>query len=129
MDVLAFVEEHKKQEDAKRKKKLPKASSSRSSSLRNKVREEYPGRIVEGLSTPVESGVGLVAPFAVVIEAQFLDKVSDVPVVLLRQVYMVQTVQKTVEFPQQFLDKVVVLPVMVQDRGFRPDSAETRAVL
>ena len=104
------------------------------------MREEYPDRIMEGLSTPVESGVGLVAPFTVVIEAQFLD---DVPVVLLRQVLrsrqyrkpssslrcstwtkwwscplwcktgiFVQTVQK----PMQFLDKVVVLPVVVQDR-------------
>ena len=32
----------------RRKKKLPKASSSRSSSLRNRVREEYPDRIMEG---------------------------------------------------------------------------------
>ena len=78
----------------KRKKKLPKASSSRSSSLRNTAREDYPNHIMEGLSTPavqrsmekraqfmlqalqllilLESGVSLVAPFADVIEAQFL---------------------------------------------------------
>ena len=41
-----------------------------------------------------------------------------------------QAVQKTVEFPQvQFLDKVVVLPVLVQDKSLGPDSAENRAAL
>ena len=43
-------------------------------------------------------------------------------------VVAVQTVEP-VEIPQlQFLDEVVVLPVVMQDRGYRPDSAEIRRV-
>merc|ERR1719273_2819188 len=44
---------------------------------------------------------------------QFVDKVVDIPVVVQRQVPMVQKAQKTVEVPQvQYIDKVVDVPVV-----------------
>ena len=49
----------KRKKKKRRKKKLPNASSSRSSSIRNRVREEYPDRIMEGLSTPVGTLLGI----------------------------------------------------------------------
>ena len=49
--------------------------------------------------------------------------------VVQRQGYGAGSVE-TRRVPQvQFLDKVVVLPVMVQDKSFGPDSAENRAAL
>ena len=48
-------------------------------------------------------------------QVQFLNKVVDIPVVVQRQVPMVQKVQKTLEVPQlQFIDKVVDIPVVAQ---------------
>ena len=48
-------------------------------------------------------------------QVQFLDKVVDIPVVVQRQVPMVQKVQKTLEVPQlQIIDKVVDIPVVAQ---------------
>ena len=83
------------------------------------MREEYPDRIMEGPSSPVESGVGLVAPFADVIEAQFMDKVVDVPVPV--HVTRVACWRKFVEIHQvQFWDKVYTPVVAVWCRW--PDS-------
>ena len=112
-----------------RKKKLPKASSSRSSLLRYKVREEYPDRIMEGLSTPVESGVGPVAPFAVEFTLQYLDKVFGVPVCCYVRCNGPDSAANFRVLSGAVLGQVVVLPVMVQDKDFRPDSAENRAAL
>ena len=48
-------------------------------------------------------------------QIQFIDKTLDVPVVVQRQVPIVQKVQKIVEVPQtQFIDKVVDVPVHMQ---------------
>ena len=48
-------------------------------------------------------------------QIQFIDKTLDVPVVVQRQVPIVQKLQKTVEVPQtQFIDKVMDVPVHMQ---------------
>ena len=48
-------------------------------------------------------------------QVQFLNKVVDMPVVVRRQVRMLQTVLQTVEEQQlQFIDQVIELPVMTQ---------------
>ena len=59
--------------------------------------------------------MGLVAPFTDVTKEQFLDKVFDVPVVLLRQVFWSTQCRKLFRGPQvQFLGKVFGVPVVVQ---------------
>ena len=46
-------------------------------------------------------------------QVQFLDKADDMPVVVQRQIPMVQTVQKTMEIPQlQYCDEVIDVPVV-----------------
>ena len=49
---------------------------------------------------------------------QFIDKVTDVPVSMQRQVPTVHMVQKTVEVPAvPFMDRVVDMPVVMQRRA------------
>ena len=47
------------------------------------------------------------------VEAEFIDKAIEIPVVAQRQISMVQTVQKSIEIPQlQYCDDVIDVPVV-----------------